>query len=59
MESEGLTGERFLCFSGEYLWMEEIVKIVKYEFEKYGYKVEANVFEKHSSKDEVNIFNFR
>lgn len=59
LEKSDLTGERFICFSGEHLWLAEVAEIIKAEFEKYGYKIVAKPQEECPIKDENHIYRFR
>eukprot|EP00826_Nyctotherus_ovalis_P045515 TRINITY_DN5048_c0_g1_i10.p1 TRINITY_DN5048_c0_g1~~TRINITY_DN5048_c0_g1_i10.p1 ORF type:complete len:342 (-),score=93.95 TRINITY_DN5048_c0_g1_i10:120-1145(-) len=59
LEKAETDGQRYVCFSGEYLWMEEIAKVLKAEFEQYGYKIEGKVLDECPDKDPNSFLNVR
>eukprot|EP00831_Metopus_contortus_P082961 TRINITY_DN908_c0_g1_i1.p1 TRINITY_DN908_c0_g1~~TRINITY_DN908_c0_g1_i1.p1 ORF type:complete len:392 (-),score=78.53 TRINITY_DN908_c0_g1_i1:124-1299(-) len=49
-------GQRYICFSGEYLWMEEMAKILR---EEYGSSICNEVFESCPVSDPKHIWTIR
>jgi nucleoside-diphosphate-sugar epimerase len=59
LEKPEADGKRYICFSGDYLWVEDIVNITKEEFEQYGYKIDAKVLDGCPDKDPSSYLNSR
>ena len=39
IEKEGTDGQRYICCAKDHLWIEDISKILRKEFAKYGYRI--------------------
>jgi len=51
LEKPEADGQRYICFSGGYLWAEDIIKIIKDEFEQYGYKIDVKTLDECPDKE--------
>jgi len=56
LESPKTEGQRYICCGEDHLWFEEIAKILRDEFSKYGYKITDSKV-KYCSVKLVSLFN--
>eukprot|EP01022_Parablepharisma_sp_SALTPOND_P029063 TRINITY_DN72459_c0_g1_i1.p1 TRINITY_DN72459_c0_g1~~TRINITY_DN72459_c0_g1_i1.p1 ORF type:complete len:378 (+),score=44.36 TRINITY_DN72459_c0_g1_i1:72-1136(+) len=59
MDTPEADGKRYICFSGQYLWIEELAKILKDEFGKYGYDIPTEVQKECPVKDKSHFLYLR
>lgn len=55
MENPVSDGKRYACFSGEYMWVEDVAKTLKAEFGKYGYKIATETMKECPVKDKTDL----
>ena len=59
LEKSESNGQRYACISGEYFWLEDLANVIKEEFSKHGYSIEAKPLLECPDKDKNSFLSSR
>ena len=59
LENPIADGKRYICFSGEHMWIRDIAQELKTEFAKFGYNVSCEEMQECPAKDKADVLYLR